>query len=121
MPLPVEGALYKFRHLHEHHSLPRQGCEYFVELESVNLTDLLAEDGEALPLGEDVDGGILNRGAVRGQEGPCANVNADVPLQLLDAIVQHAVHLIAAQELLLKLSDPVIMLLDRVLVRCAGY
>jgi hypothetical protein len=110
--VPVEGALYEFRHLLEHHILPRRGCEYLVELESVILTDVLAEDGEALPVGEDVDGGIPNRGAVRGQEGPRANVNADVPPQLLDAIVQRAAHLIAAQELLLELRDPAIALLD---------
>ena len=67
--VPVKGALYEFRHLLKHHILPCRGCEYLVELESVTLVGVLAEDGEALLIGEDVDGGIPNHGAVRGQEG----------------------------------------------------
>ena len=50
--------------------------------------------------------------AVRGQEGPRVNINADGPPQLLDAIVQRAVHFIAAQELLIELRDHAIALLD---------
>ena len=59
--IPVEGALYEFRHLLEHHILSRRGCEYLVKLESVILTDVLAKDGEALPMGEDVDGEMPRR------------------------------------------------------------
>ena len=47
------------------------GREYLVELESVILTNVLADDDdEALPVGEDVDGGMPRHGAVRGQKGP---------------------------------------------------
>ena len=74
--------------------------------------------GGCLPAGEDFDGGMPRRGTVRGQEGPRANVNADVPPQLLDVIVQRATQLLAAQELLLELSDPVIALIDLHLEDC---
>ena len=40
------------------------------------------------------------------------NINADCPPQLLDAIVQRAVHFIPAQELLIELRDHAIALLD---------
>ena len=55
---------------------------------------------------------MSRHGAVRGQEGPRVNINADGPPQLLDAIVQRAVHFIAAQELLIELRDHAIALLD---------
>jgi hypothetical protein len=107
----------------------------------VYLANVIAQDGKTLAIGEDVDGRMPLRDAVRWQDGPCARVNADIASQLLDAVLQCAADLLSAEELILELSDPAIAFFDPaipffdpaiaffdpllqdggVLFRCAGY
>ena len=123
----IEGALDELGHFLEYHILSRRGGEHLVKFERVILANVLAQYGEALAVGENIDGGMTRRGAVTWQEWPRAHVNANIAPQLLDAVVQRATVLLSSEEHILELSNPAIAFFDPplqdgwVLVRCARY